>query len=269
MSTLLRCLTIVCVLFAAGLKPASAQVPGEVPASATDTTAPLLRTSDLAYAAVFFGSLIAIEPLEGLDSRLSPNTLPTGFTADFADAGDTFGKGYVAYGLGGAALLGGKLFGSSRLSRIGIRAIGALAASDVIVFPAKVIVGRQRPAGGDDTDRFDSFAFEREFYSFPSGHTAHAFALAGAVSDEFADDAPWVRFVAYPIALATGASRLIGQEHWATDVIAGAAAGLFASEISNRLFGGRGTSSGTVGAIQPIFSAGSDGWVVGMSARTR
>jgi len=267
----MRVLTVtVAVLFATGLRPASAQVTAEVPAPATDTTAPLFRTSDLAYAAVFFGSLIAIEPLGSVDAALSPDSPPTGFAGGLDDFGDAFGKGIVVVGLGGAALLGGEMFGNSRLSRVGLRTLGALAVSTVIVWPAKAIVGRRRPyAAAGQTDEFDSFTSDRASFSFPSGHTSSVFGLAGVVSDEFAEDAPWVPYVAYPVAILTAVSRVVGQEHWATDVIAGAAAGLFASEISKRLFDNDGTSSGTVGAIQPIFSAGSDGWVVGMSARTR
>ena len=264
MRTFLRGAAITCLLVASGLNPASAQT------SAADSTPGLFRTSDLAYAAVFFGSLIAIEPLENVDATLSPDSLPTGFAGDLFDAGDTFGKGYVAYGLSGVALLGGELFGSSDLSRIGIRAIGALVASDAMVFPAKIAVGRRRPSGdGRSPDEFDSFAFEREFYSFPSGHTAHAFALAGVVSDEFSADAPWVPYVAYSVATLTGVSRLLGREHWATDVIAGAAAGIFASKLSDRLLGDRGAEIGTLSAIQPILSVGGGGWVVGLSAHTR
>lgn len=257
-----------------GVSPASAQVPTAAQAfeatqpAVVDSTAGLFRSSDLAYAAMFFGSLIAIEPLESIDASLSPDSLPTGFAGDLFDAGDTLGKGYVSYGLSGMALLGGELFGSSRLSRVGLRAIGALVASDAIVFPAKVAVGRRRPSGdGRSPDEFDSFAFEREFYSFPSGHTAHAFALAGVVSDEFSDGAPWVRYVAYSVATATGVSRLLGREHWATDVIAGAAAGVFASKLSARVFGGRGAERGIAGAVQPILSVGGGDWIAGVSVR--
>jgi len=243
--------------------PAAAQV------DATDSKPALFRTNDLVFAAVFFGSLLAIEPFENIDDGLSPEAAPTGLAGDLSEAGDTFGKGYVSYGLGGAALLGGELFGNSRLSRVGLLAIGAVTASDLIVFPAKVIVGRRRPlADGGETDEFDSFAFDREFYSFPSGHTAHAFALAGVVSNEFGDEAPWVPYVAYPIALLTGASRVVGREHWVTDVIAGAAAGLFASKLADRLFGGS-DRLGDESNLRPVLSAGGGRWIVGLSANTR
>ncbi|TFG65642.1 MAG: phosphatase PAP2 family protein [Gemmatimonadales bacterium] len=245
-----------------GSSPASAQT------SAADSAAGLFRTSDLAYAAAFFGSLLAIESLKGIDASLSPDSPPTGFTEDLVRMGNAFGNGVVVYSLGGVAFLGGELFGVSRLSRVGIRALGALAASSVIVLPAKVTVGRHRPSGGGgDSDEFDSFAFNAESFAFPSGHTASAFALAGAVSNEFSEDAPWVPYVAYPLALLTGVSRVVDRKHWATDVIAGAAVGIFAAEFSGRLFGSRETQRGIVGSIRPIVSAGGDGWMLGLSAR--
>lgn len=281
--------SVVCALASQfGLSPASAQVPAAAPMHtservrtlvqlpAVDSTEALFRRSDLAYAAVFFGSLIAIKPLAGVDESLSPDNLPTGFASDVYEVGDAFGNGLFVYSLAGAALLGGQLFDSSLLSRVGVRALGSLAASTVIVFPTKVIVGRRRPSGGDrDADEFDSFAFSSRFYSFPSGHTASAFALAGAVSDEFAEDASWVPYVAYPVALFTGTSRVLGRKHWVTDVIAGAAAGMFANKLAGRILGGSetergsGTEHGAGSTLQPIFSVGGGGWIVGLSARTR
>ncbi len=266
----LRRSVINCLLILAVSSPLAAQEPSAAQTTAADSTPGLFRTSDLAYAAVFFGSLIAIKPLEGVDESLSPDNLPTGFASEVYEIGDAFGNGAIVYSLSGAAFLGGKLFDSPRLSRVGLRAIGSLVASSLIVFPTKVIVGRRRPTGIDgDADEFDSFATSSAYWAFPSGHTASAFALAGAVSDEFAEDAPWVRYVAYPVALLTGTSRVLGRKHWVTDVIAGAAAGLFANKVSGRMFDRREADPGTVGAIQPILSPGGDGWIVGMSIRTR
>lgn len=247
-----------------------AAVPGAAQVPLADPSPPLFRTHDLTYAAIFFGSLLAIDSFEGIDGSLSPGSHPTGFAGGLYDVGDVIGKGSVALGLGGAALLGGELFGQSRLSRVGLRSLGAIAVSTVIVVPAKVIVGRRRPFASDgNTDEFDSFTFSSKSYSFPSGHTSSVFALAGVVSDEFAEDAPWVAYVAYPVAFLTGASRIVGREHWVTDVIAGAAAGVFASKLSGRLLGGPSPERGPGTTIRPVLSAGADGWIVGMSAEIR
>jgi len=235
-----------------------------------DSSPPLFRTQDLTYAALFFGSLLAIDSFEGIDATFSPGSEPTGFARGFHDAGDFLGRGSVAIGLSGGAWLGGALSGNSRLSRIGRLSLGAMAASTIMVLPSKVIIGRQRPSGiAAETSEFDSFTFSRQNYSFPSGHTSSLFALAGVVSDEFADDAPWVAYVAYPIAFLTGASRVVGREHWVTDVLAGAVVGVFASNLSRRLLGGHGDEAGSGTTVQPLLSAGVDGWILGMSAQVR
>ncbi len=254
----------------AGLLLLSAVSPTYSQVLVPDSSPPLFRTQDLTYAALFFGSLLAVEPFEGIDGRLSPDSHPGGFAGSWHDAGDVLGRGYVAVGLGGAALLGGALSGNARLSRVGRLSLGAMAASTIMVLPAKLIIGRRRPAsfGGESSD-FNSFTFSRQHYSFPSGHTSAVFALATVVSDEFAEDAPWVTYVAYPIALLTGASRVIGREHWVTDVIAGAAVGVLAGKLSRRLLGGHGRDDGSTIPVQPLLSAGADGWVLGVSAPVR
>ena len=84
------------------------------------------------------------------------------------------------------------------------------------------------------------------------------FALAGTVDRLLGDDAPWVPWVAYPVAALTGASRVVGREHWVTDVVAGAAAGLFASEVVGRLHDepGRG---GWLSELRPFAAPAGDG----------
>jgi len=48
-----------------------------------------------------------------------------------------------------------------------------------------------------------------------------------------------VPFLVYPVATATAVSRVVGRKHWVTDVVAGAAIGLFSSKVVGRLNAGR------------------------------
>ena len=57
--------------------------------------------------------------------------------------------------------------------------------------------------------------------SFPSGHSASAFAFATGVTLEL----PWMGFVLYPLAAAVAATRLLVGAHWASDVVGGATLG--------------------------------------------
>src|SRR5437016_4413117 len=58
--------------------------------------------------------------------------------------------------------------------------------------------------------------------SFPSSHTGQTFAVAAVVADRYG---PGAGAVAYTLATAVGAARIIQERHWASDVVAGAALG--------------------------------------------
>ncbi len=62
--------------------------------------------------------------------------------------------------------------------------------------------------------------------SFPSGHAMRSFALATTVAG-FYPDKKWVGVVSYSLATMTSLGRVVSKEHWASDVIVGAALGYF------------------------------------------
>ena len=68
--------------------------------------------------------------------------------------------------------------------------------------------------------------------SFPSGHTATAFAGAELVRQEFKDASPWYGATAYGVAALTGFLRLYNQRHWLSDVLAGAGIGILSTRIA-------------------------------------
>jgi membrane-associated phospholipid phosphatase len=95
---------------------------------------------------------------------------------------------------------------------------GAAAAAAVVV---KIAVGRARPlqAPGDQ-DVIRPFSGNS---AFPSGHTTLAFGIASAIDAE--TRAKWVPYVVYPLAGMVAWSRVRDNEHWMSDVVAGAALG--------------------------------------------
>src|SRR5262249_25013441 len=100
---------------------------------------------------------------------------------------------------------------------------GAMLAAGLSCELLKLSVGRARPREADgDEDRFRPFS---HFASFPSGHTALAFATARAIDDE--THAGWVPWVVYPLAATVGWSRVHNDAHWTSDVVAGTALGAF------------------------------------------
>lgn len=62
---------------------------------------------------------------------------------------------------------------------------------------------------------------EASCQSFPSGHTTAAFASATCFAAFYPPAAP----VAYTVAVAAGVNRVVKHQHFASDVVAGAALG--------------------------------------------
>lgn len=108
-------------------------------------------------------------------------------------------------------------------------ALGVLAGS-LVNEGVNVAVGRDRPNAGDGPWRFDPFSGHA---SFPSGHTALAFAFAGAADEATRGWAPAA--AAYAAAALTGLSRVYDDKHWVTDVAAGALVGASTARLVTRL----------------------------------
>ncbi|MGY3087052.1 membrane-associated phospholipid phosphatase [Hymenobacter sp. UYAg731] len=76
----------------------------------------------------------------------------------------------------------------------------------------------------------------QDLSSFPSSHTAQAFLTATLLHEQYGRQYPWVSVSGYAVATATGAMRLMGNKHWATDVLAGAAIGFLSAETVWHLY---------------------------------
>lgn len=118
-----------------------------------------------------------------------------------------------------------------RAGRAGISTLTAAGVTTVI----KLTAGRVRPRDEpDDPFTFDPFSGHG---SFPSGHTTIAFAAAVALDRE--TTSAWVPWLVYPTAAMVGWARVQDLEHWASDVVAGAAIGGWVSWKMESLLAGR------------------------------
>jgi hypothetical protein len=68
--------------------------------------------------------------------------------------------------------------------------------------------------------------------SFPSGHTAEAFAGATMVSMEYGKRYKWVPYAAYGTAGVVGAMRIANNKHYLSDVLFGAGLGILSTKIA-------------------------------------
>jgi membrane-associated phospholipid phosphatase len=67
--------------------------------------------------------------------------------------------------------------------------------------------------------------------SFPSAHTAHAFAAATFMAKEFRSKSIWYGVGAYTLATGVGVMRILNNRHWVSDVMAGAGIGILSANI--------------------------------------
>ncbi|MFP5438433.1 MAG: phosphatase PAP2 family protein [Bacteroidia bacterium] len=87
------------------------------------------------------------------------------------------------------------------------------------VFALKSITHIERPDGSSKN-------------SFPSGHTATAFAGATFLWEEYKDKSIWIGIAGYAVATGTGVFRIYNNRHWLTDVAAGAGIGILSTKIA-------------------------------------
>lgn len=224
------------------------------------------EASDLLYAGAFGAGFAAIWPLQELEESLRPDAPPEGAADVFFSAGATLGSLVFLGGLSAAAFGVGTAVEDETLARIGLRSLEALLVAEVVVQPVKLMVGRRRPLEDEaSSTEFDPFRFDTGWHSFPSGHAAQAFAVASVLSVELGAESPWVPFTAYPAAGLIAASRVVGQKHWLTDVVAGSVAGLFAGHFVERW--NRDRESRGAPAFRPVLLAGDGSVYAGLNLR--
>lgn len=131
-----------------------------------------------------------------------------------ADAGNVYGDGAVLGGLSVGVLALGKWRGNNGVEALGGDLCETFLASAGTTWALKVAVARRRPSGGP--------------HSFPSGHTATAFAVVPVLAHHLG----WKAAVPAAImACATGLGRMEEFRHYQSDVLFGAALGLACGEL--------------------------------------
>jgi membrane-associated phospholipid phosphatase len=103
----------------------------------------------------------------------------------------------------------------------------------------------------------------RDLTSFPSSHTSQAFLTATLLHEQYGHQHPWVSVAGYSVAAATGTMRVLGNKHWATDVLAGAGIGFLSAETVWRVYPALvrllPTKLSTKLLVVPTYSAGQGG----------
>ena len=126
---------------------------------------------------------------------------------------DKLGKAmpYALVGAAGAAFA----FGDERLQNIGLISMQSVAAATGLAVVGKYAIGRARPDEERGPWTSVGSGKSRSDASFPSGHSAIAFAAVTPFAKEY--DAPWL----YSVAAVGSAGRVFGRKHWVSDTVAG------------------------------------------------
>ena len=152
----------------------------------------------MALAASSLDQEMAAEAVELPNATFHPGSIAGGF--------------YLQASVGLATLGMGKTMGRSDVALLGSELVRAQIVSQGVVQGLKFAVGRTRPDGSDTL-------------SFPSGHTASAFATATVLERRFG----WkVGIPAYALGGYIAASRMADNRHHLSDVLVGAAVGIAA-----------------------------------------
>jgi membrane-associated phospholipid phosphatase len=151
------------------------------------------------------------------------------FDHDISDAvrGDAPGLGDTGQRIGGpvaiASVAGGLLLAVPFTDNARYRAFAfslgqALIVDNAILFALKAAVGRERPNGENE-------------YSFPSGHAANTFALAGVAAHYYG----WKAGVPlYALSTLVALSRVEKGQHFPSDVVFGATLGYLSARAGVR-----------------------------------
>lgn len=215
------------------LRPFSSYV-GQ-PATVSEPRDPLFTRRDLGFAAGFVLGTAALAPIDLVIAEAVQDSV---IQADAALRGGAGIFRWLAFP--GVAVVSGGLYvagaatGHREAADIGLHTTEAIVVAELVTIAAKAVIGRARPRL-DTGDPYD-FNLLRgithdDYQSFPSGHTTAAFAAAAALTTEISRHHPeakwWVGTIMFGGATLMGVSRLYHNEHWASDVAAGAAVGSF------------------------------------------
>lgn len=179
----------------------------EQAASSTPTAPEWLKGGALVGGAVLASALLD-KPVDRFVKRHQDNVVMRSW--------GNFGKvmPVALVGAAGAAFA----FGNDRMQNIGLISLESVAGAIGVTEVGKYAVGRARP--GEELGPWSQVVSgTRSNASFPSGHSAVAFAAVTPFAQEY--DAPWL----YGVAALSAAGRVADRQHWVSDTVAGSLVG--------------------------------------------
>lgn len=131
-----------------------------------------------------------------------------------------YGEVWLLAGVCGGAYIAGLAGGDDWLRETAFLAGTGLVLTAAATTLLKVVVGRARPYHGGGPGTFRMFSLADAYNSFPSGHTAAAFALSAVLAHRLRN--AWATAGLYALATLTSVSRIYVHDHWFSDCVFGA-----------------------------------------------
>jgi len=176
-----------------------------------------MKRSDAKWWVLFGAATGALIATDHWTSQQLPNTKDqVRFSGRVSNAGI-----YALAPLTGGLYVVGVFSDNAKARETGLLGAEALVDGLVLFEGLKLATGRERPLVSDGHGHFF-----RGGDSFPSGHAMESFALASVIAHQYRNK-KIVPVLAYGLAALVSASRLSGQQHFASDVVVGGAMGWF------------------------------------------
>ncbi len=144
-----------------------------------------------------------------------------GLISEVFDFGRWYGNGALTLYLFIALYFGGLLFSQNKMRETGLLVGEAYIYSGFVTLLFKSLFGRWRPYTNHGDFAFSGWNWDNnDMFSFLSGHAAVSFALSAALASSTKNI--YLKSFYYALAVITCLSRIYHNQHWPSDVVAGA-----------------------------------------------
>ncbi len=156
------------------------------------------------------------------------------------------------YMLGGMSVLyfGGLFSGNQSVRKAGLQTAEAYFYTGVLGLVVKELFGRARPFTNEGRYSFKPFRLEESHRSFFSGHSSTVFAVSTVMAGQM-DNLFW-KAGWYTAAVLVAGARMYHDQHWLSDVTAGALIGYSIGRFVLERNGGHVQITGSSSAAQPM-----------------
>lgn len=193
-------------------------------------TSPLRwQKTDWLKAGIIGGVTIGLYNLADEEVQKKVQNNKSDFFDAFANGPRLLGDGIFVLGSQAAIYLFGNSTDNNRLMHASLLSLESYVISGGLVMIMKSIGQRHRPYKDDGHDVWDVPSLSFSNLSFPSGHSASAFAVATVFASVYSD-VKFVPAISYSLATLAAFSRVYDNKHWTSDIFLGSVVGYYTSK---------------------------------------